>query len=74
MCRFRVFRDRAGQYRWRLWAANGRIVAVSGEGYRFRAQAWRAAHHVRNSAGYATVEMASSVTVRPGAQKRRTYD
>jgi uncharacterized protein YegP (UPF0339 family) len=32
--RFVVFRDQAGAYSWRFLAPNGRVVAVSGEGYR----------------------------------------
>ena len=31
--RVEVYRDRAGTWRWRLKAANGRIVMESGEGY-----------------------------------------
>jgi len=31
--RFVVYQDRAGEWRWRLLAANNRIVATSGEGY-----------------------------------------
>ncbi len=30
---FELYRDRAREYRWRLRAANGRIIADSGEGY-----------------------------------------
>lgn len=30
---FEVYEDRAGEYRWRLVAGNGRIIADSGEGY-----------------------------------------
>lgn len=30
---FHVYRDVVNQYRWRLKAANGRIIANSGEGY-----------------------------------------
>jgi uncharacterized protein YegP (UPF0339 family) len=36
--RFEVFKDRAGEWRWRLRAANGRIIADSGEGYKQRAR------------------------------------
>jgi len=28
------YKDAKGEYRWRLKAANGRIVACSGEGYK----------------------------------------
>ncbi|MCU4924595.1 DUF1508 domain-containing protein [Halobacteria archaeon AArc-dxtr1] len=31
--RFEVFRDRAGEWRWRLVHRNGNIIATSGEGY-----------------------------------------
>ena len=30
---FYVYKDTAGQWRWRLVAANSRIVATGGEGY-----------------------------------------
>lgn len=29
-----VYRDRKGEWRWRLKSANGKIVACSGEGYK----------------------------------------
>lgn len=41
--RFRVYRDRKGEWRWRLIARNGRIVADSGEGYDRRNKAMHAA-------------------------------
>lgn len=31
--RYRVYTDSSGQYRWRLYAANNRIIADSGESY-----------------------------------------
>lgn len=39
----KVCRDRAGEWRWRLVAANGRKVATSGEGYTRKRDAVRAA-------------------------------
>ena len=30
---YEIYKDGQGQYRWRLRAANGEIVADSGEGY-----------------------------------------
>jgi len=33
---FEFYRDRAKEWRWRLRASNGRIVADSGEGYKRR--------------------------------------
>ena len=31
--RFHIYKDAAGEWRWRLIAANGRIIADSAEGY-----------------------------------------
>jgi len=39
---FDVFQDRAGEWRWHLKAANGRIMADSGEGYASQTNAERA--------------------------------
>ena len=36
-----IYRDANREWRWRLRAANGRIVADSGEGYRRRVSALR---------------------------------
>ena len=36
-----IYRDGRSEWRWRLRAANGRIVADSGEGYRRRASLLR---------------------------------
>lgn len=44
--RFQVYQDRKGEWRWRLRARNGRIVADSGEGYSRRRDADRAAKAV----------------------------
>lgn len=43
VARVKLFKDRKGEYRWRLVAKNGRIVADSGEGYSRRRDAERAA-------------------------------
>ena len=42
-----IYRDGRGEWRWRLLASNGRILADSGEGYRRRASARYAAGRVR---------------------------
>jgi hypothetical protein len=49
MSKFEIYRDAAGEYRWRLKAANGRIVAA-GEGYKMLAGAKRGAEALRRSA------------------------
>ena len=52
---FRVYKDAAGEWRWRLVSGNGRIIAVSGEGYRHRADCLHAVELVKD-AKYAPVE------------------
>jgi len=43
-----IYRDAKREWRWRLRASNGRIVADSGEGYRRRAAAYEAVKRVRS--------------------------
>lgn len=45
---FHVYKDDAGEWRWHLKAANGRIVADSGEGYRDRGDCIHAIEVVRS--------------------------
>lgn len=46
MAKFEIYPDVAGEYRWRLKAANGEIVAAS-EGYAYKYSAIRSAQHVK---------------------------
>ena len=59
--RFEVYRDKSGDWRWRLRAANGRIVADSAEGYASRRNLYRAlndiAGHVSEAAEAGSVEV-----------------
>lgn len=41
---FEVYQDEADEFRWRLVAGNGQIVAVAGESFSRRHDAWRSAH------------------------------
>jgi uncharacterized protein YegP (UPF0339 family) len=52
---FRVYRDAAGEWRWRLVSGNGRIIADSGEGYEHRAGCLHGVELVKD-AKYAPVE------------------
>lgn len=36
-----IYKDKAGEYRWRYNAVNGRIIADSGEGYNTKADCKR---------------------------------
>ena len=50
---FHVYQDAAGGWRWRLVAANGHIVADSGESYTRHEDAVRAARMVADAAAAA---------------------
>lgn len=46
---YELYRDAAGEWRWRFVAANGETVAVSSEGYENRADARTAIERVKES-------------------------
>jgi uncharacterized protein YegP (UPF0339 family) len=53
--RFELYEDAAGEWRWRLVAANGNIIADSGEGYASKQGAKRGIRSVKSTAPEATV-------------------
>lgn len=54
---FEVYRDSAGEWRWRLLATNGNIIADSGEGYSSKQGARRGIDSVKRTAPEAVVEV-----------------
>lgn len=52
---FQIYKDRIGEYRWRLWAANNKIIADSAEGYTAKAGAEHGIQLVKDYAGSARV-------------------
>jgi uncharacterized protein YegP (UPF0339 family) len=54
--KFEMYEDKAGEYRFRLKARNGEIIAVS-EGYKAKASCKNGIESVRKNAPDATVEM-----------------
>lgn len=55
-----LYRDAGRDWRWRLKASNGRILADSGEGYRRRNAACKAMSRVREIlAGHVLIEEVS---------------
>ena len=52
---FEVYRDAAGEYRWRLVHDNGNVIADSGEGYASRAKARQGLESVKRNAPDAPV-------------------
>jgi uncharacterized protein YegP (UPF0339 family) len=53
--KFEVFHDKAGEYRFRLKASNGQIIAVS-QAYRSRAACMKGIESVKANAAEAPVE------------------
>jgi len=53
---FEVFEDSAGEWRWRLVATNGNIIADSGEGYGSKQGVRRGIQSVKRSASEAEIE------------------
>jgi uncharacterized protein YegP (UPF0339 family) len=48
--KFEVYKDKAGEFRWRLKAANGATLATGGQGYKAKADAQRGIEIVQKSA------------------------
>lgn len=45
--KIKIYKDKSGQWRWRLLARNGKIIADSAEAYRRKAGAMRAVHKLQ---------------------------
>lgn len=56
MAEFELYRDSRNEYRWRLKAANGRIMADSGEGYINKGDCSAAIEWVKQNAYGATLD------------------
>jgi uncharacterized protein YegP (UPF0339 family) len=57
MATFEVFRDSAGEWRWRLVASNGNIIADSGEGYQSKQGVRRGIESVKSVASGAEIRV-----------------
>ena len=54
--KFQIYQDRKGEYRWRLRARNGEIIADSNEGYSRKASCKHGIDLVKQQAASATLE------------------
>jgi uncharacterized protein len=54
--KFQLYKDRKGEYRWRLRARNGEIIADSNEGYSSKASCKHGIDLVKEQAANAEVE------------------
>ncbi len=59
MATFEIYKDKAKQFRWRLRASNGKIIADSGEGYVAKADCQHGIDLVKSDAASADVKDSS---------------
>jgi len=57
---FEIYKDRKEEFRWRLKAANGNIIATSGEGYNAKEDCKKGIEAIQKGAATAKVEDHSS--------------
>lgn len=55
MATFEVYKDKAGEHRWRLRAANRNVIATSGDGYKDKRDCLAAIESVKRHAADAKV-------------------
>jgi uncharacterized protein YegP (UPF0339 family) len=46
--KFEIYQDAAKEYRWRLKASNGQIMATGGQGYKAKADCRQAVQHIKS--------------------------
>ncbi len=56
MTRFEFYKDKAGKFRWRFLASNGKILATASEGYKAKADCLHGIELVKNDSPTAKVE------------------
>lgn len=54
---YELYKDKAGEHRWRLKHQNGNILATSSEGYSSKAAALKCIENVKASADSPVVEL-----------------
>ncbi|MFY9712064.1 MAG: DUF1508 domain-containing protein [Microbacterium sp.] len=56
--KFELYTDKSGEYRFRLKAGNGEVIALSSEGYASKASALNGIESIRRNAESEVVEVA----------------
>jgi len=54
--KFEIYKDKSGEFRWKLTHTNGQVIANSGESYKAKANAIGGINSVKENAPSATVE------------------
>jgi uncharacterized protein YegP (UPF0339 family) len=71
---FEMYRDRAGQWRWRLIHENGNVLGDSGQGYSSRSKARQGLDSVRSNVAEATVDHGDDETDAGAAGAGATFE
>ena len=71
MAKFKIYKDKQGEWRWQFKADNGDIIADSGEGYTNKSDCQRAIDLVKNLASNAEVEEVEEVRETMAEQYRQ---
>lgn len=54
--KFQIYRDSRSEFRWRLKAGNGRVIAKTDEGYKTKAACLKTVELIMTGAASATIE------------------
>ncbi len=54
--KFEIYKDKAGEFRWRLTHTNGQIIADSGQGYKAKEDAVKGISSLKENVPNAIVE------------------
>lgn len=54
--KFELYKDKKGEFRWKLIASNGQIIANSGEGYTTKENAKNGIESLKKDASSAAIE------------------
>ena len=54
--KFEIYKDKSGEFRWRLIHSNGQVIADSGESYKAKANVMSGINSVKENAPNATIE------------------
>ena len=54
--KFEIYKDKSGEFRWRLVHTNGKIIADSGQGYKAKEDAIKGISSLKENVPGATIE------------------
>jgi uncharacterized protein len=54
--KFEVYKDKSGEFRWKLTHTNGQVIANSGEGYTTKSNAMKGINSLKENVPGASIE------------------